>query len=53
MNPHVVRFKNPTEGSVVFDDAVRGRIEISNSELDDLIIRVPTVSTIKLLRGGG
>ncbi|WP_434321943.1 glutamate--tRNA ligase [Haemophilus influenzae] len=37
--PHVVRFKNPTEGSVVFDDAVRGRIEISNSELDDLIIR--------------
>ncbi len=38
-SPHVVRFKNPQEGSVVFDDAVRGRIEISNSELDDLIIR--------------
>lgn len=37
--PHVVRFKNPTEGSVVFEDAVRGRIEIGNSELDDLIIR--------------
>ena len=37
--PHVVRFKNPTEGSVVFEDAVRGRIEINNSELDDLIIR--------------
>ncbi|URL01766.1 glutamate--tRNA ligase [Avibacterium sp. 20-126] len=37
--PHVVRFKNPQEGSVVFDDAVRGRIEISNRELDDLIIR--------------
>ncbi|TCJ98391.1 glutamyl-tRNA synthetase [Volucribacter psittacicida] len=37
--PHVVRFKNPTEGSVIFDDAVRGRIEISNQELDDLIIR--------------
>src|SRR5699024_10495938 len=37
--PHVVRFKNPTEGSVIFDDAVRGKIEISNSELDDLIIR--------------
>ncbi|MFZ7200988.1 glutamate--tRNA ligase [Avibacterium avium] len=37
--PHVVRFKNPQEGSVVFDDAVRGRIEISNNELDDLIIR--------------
>ncbi|SMB78199.1 glutamyl-tRNA synthetase [Pasteurella testudinis DSM 23072] len=37
--PHVVRFKNPTEGTVVFDDAVRGKIEISNQELDDLIIR--------------
>ncbi|TCP97794.1 glutamyl-tRNA synthetase [Cricetibacter osteomyelitidis] len=37
--PHVVRFKNPQEGSVIFDDAVRGRIEISNGELDDLIIR--------------
>ncbi|GJH41856.1 glutamate--tRNA ligase [Pasteurella canis] len=37
--PHVVRFKNPTEGSVIFEDAVRGRIEISNNELDDLIIR--------------
>ncbi|WP_417761029.1 glutamate--tRNA ligase [Shewanella sp.] len=36
--PYVVRFKNPTSGSVVFDDHVRGRIEISNEELDDLII---------------
>ena len=36
--PFVVRFKNPLEGSVVFDDHVRGRIEISNEELDDLII---------------
>ncbi|BDM65176.1 glutamate--tRNA ligase [Shewanella sp. NFH-SH190041] len=36
--PYVVRFKNPTEGSVVFDDHVRGRIEIANQELDDLII---------------
>ncbi|WP_434940457.1 glutamate--tRNA ligase [Shewanella sp. HL-SH8] len=44
--PFVVRFKNPVEGSVVFDDHVRGRIEISNSMLDDLIIKrtdgVPT-----------
>ncbi|GAA0790230.1 MULTISPECIES: glutamate--tRNA ligase [Pseudomonadati] len=44
--PFVVRFKNPTEGSVVFDDHVRGRIEIANSMLDDLIIKrtdgVPT-----------
>ena len=37
--PYVIRFKNPLEGSVVFDDHVRGRIEISNSELDDLIIQ--------------
>ncbi|WP_299497344.1 glutamate--tRNA ligase [uncultured Shewanella sp.] len=36
--PYVIRFKNPTEGSVVFDDHVRGRIEIANEELDDLII---------------
>ncbi|MBB1269892.1 glutamate--tRNA ligase [Shewanella sp. SR44-3] len=44
--PFVIRFKNPTEGSVIFDDHVRGRIEISNDMLDDLIIQrtdgVPT-----------
>ncbi len=34
----VIRFKNPSEGSVMFDDLVRGPIEVSNSELDDLII---------------
>ncbi|MFC3022390.1 glutamate--tRNA ligase [Vibrio zhugei] len=38
-DPCVVRFRNPKEGSVVFDDQIRGRIEISNSQLDDLIIR--------------
>ncbi|MBG3080030.1 glutamate--tRNA ligase [Proteus mirabilis] len=37
--PHVVRFLNPQEGSVVFDDKIRGPIEFSNQELDDLIIR--------------
>lgn len=37
--PHVVRFLNPQEGSVIFDDKIRGPIEISNQELDDLIIR--------------
>lgn len=36
--PYVVRFKNPTEGAVEFDDAVRGRVVFQNSELDDLII---------------
>ncbi len=34
----VIRFRNPQQGSVVFVDKVRGRIEIANSEMDDLII---------------
>ncbi len=34
----VIRFRNPDDGSVVFDDQVRGRIEIANAELDDLVI---------------
>jgi glutamyl-tRNA synthetase len=34
----VLRFKNPTSGSVVWHDAVKGRIEISNDELDDLVL---------------
>jgi len=34
----VIRFRNPTDGSVVFEDKVKGRIEIANSELDDLVI---------------
>src|SRR3989442_8865044 len=34
----VFRFKNPTSGSVAWDDQVKGRIEISNAELDDLVI---------------
>ena len=34
----VIRFKNPQGGSVVFDDRIKGRIEISNDELDDLVI---------------
>jgi len=34
----VIRFRNPTDGVVAWDDLVKGRIEISNRELDDLII---------------
>ena len=34
----VIRFKNPVSGSVVFEDRIKGRIEISNGELDDLVI---------------
>ncbi|WP_063656618.1 glutamate--tRNA ligase [Candidatus Arsenophonus triatominarum] len=37
--PHVVRFRNPQQGSVIFEDQIRGPIEFSNLELDDLIIR--------------
>jgi len=34
----VVRFRNPDDGSVRWDDAVKGTIEIANAELDDLVI---------------
>ena len=37
----VLRFKNPLEGVVVWEDKVKGRIEISNQELDDLVIARP------------
>ncbi|MCP5413536.1 MAG: glutamate--tRNA ligase [Chromatiaceae bacterium] len=37
--PHVVRFRNPQDGDVVIDDLIRGAIVVSNTELDDLIIR--------------
>ena len=39
----VIRFRNPDEGDVIFDDMVKGPISISNSELDDFV----------LLRGDG
>ncbi|MDA8257513.1 MAG: glutamate--tRNA ligase [Betaproteobacteria bacterium] len=34
----VVRFRNPKDGVVAWQDQVKGRIEFSNSELDDFII---------------
>ncbi|MDP2171800.1 MAG: glutamate--tRNA ligase [Rhodocyclaceae bacterium] len=34
----VVRFRNPADGVVAWDDLVKGRIEIANAELDDFII---------------
>jgi glutamyl-tRNA synthetase len=37
--PFVIRFKNPLEGDVVINDHIRGEIRISNTELDDLIIK--------------
>ncbi len=36
--PHVIRFKNPVDGVVVFEDLIKGEISVNNSELDDLII---------------
>ncbi|UXY17223.1 glutamate--tRNA ligase [Chitiniphilus purpureus] len=37
----VVRFRTPLDGTVAWDDQVKGRIEIANEELDDLIIARP------------
>ena len=37
----VLRFKNPLGGVVSWDDKVKGRIEIANAELDDLVIARP------------
>ncbi|WP_178862416.1 glutamate--tRNA ligase [Thiomicrorhabdus cannonii] len=34
----VIRFKNPTDGEVVIEDMVKGRVVIANKELDDLVI---------------
>ncbi|MCB1964725.1 MAG: glutamate--tRNA ligase, partial [Candidatus Accumulibacter sp.] len=33
-----VRFRNPGDGVVAWNDLVKGRIEIANAELDDLVI---------------
>ncbi len=37
----VVRFRNPKEGAVAWNDEVRGHIRIANAELDDLVIARP------------
>lgn len=37
----VVRFRNPVDGEVSWEDAVKGCITISNQELDDLVIARP------------
>jgi glutamyl-tRNA synthetase len=37
----VIRFRNPDRGVVAWQDAVKGPIEISNHELDDLILARP------------
>lgn len=35
---HVIRFKNPQEGVVEFQDQVRGLVSFQNNELDDVIL---------------
>jgi len=37
----VIRFKNPLDGEVTWDDVVKGQITIANRELDDLVIARP------------
>ncbi|HSV59723.1 MAG TPA: glutamate--tRNA ligase [Variovorax sp.] len=37
----VLRFRNPASGVVAWDDKVKGRVEVSNEELDDLVIARP------------
>jgi glutamyl-tRNA synthetase len=37
----VVRFKNPLDGEVTWNDFVKGTITIANKELDDLVIARP------------
>jgi len=36
--PPVIRFRNPVDGVVAWDDLVKGQIAISNREIDDLVI---------------
>ncbi len=38
----VVRFRNPVDGDVTWDDLVKGPITIGNREIDDLIIARPS-----------
>jgi glutamyl-tRNA synthetase len=37
-NEFIVRFRGPTDGETVVDDAVKGRVVFQNAELDDLVI---------------
>ena len=34
----VIRFRNPVDGEVTFDDLIKGPITVANAELDDLVI---------------
>jgi glutamyl-tRNA synthetase len=45
----VVRFKNPLDGAVTWNDLVKGPITFSNRELDDLIIARPAEAEGELI----
>jgi glutamyl-tRNA synthetase len=50
----VIRFRNPDDGEVAFNDLVKGPISVSNGELDDLVIlRADGIPDLQLRRGGG
>ncbi len=36
--PYVIRQKNPTEGTTVFEDEIYGTITVDNTELEDMIL---------------
>lgn len=36
--PYVIRQKNPTEGTTIFEDEIYGTITVDNSELEDMIL---------------
>ena len=36
--PYVIRQNNPTEGATSFDDVIYGKIEVDNSDLEDMIL---------------
>ena len=36
--PHVIRLKYPREGTTIFDDIVRGRVAMENSQIDDQVL---------------
>ncbi len=45
----VIRFRNPPDGAVSWNDLVKGPITISNGELDDLVIARPGADAATLI----
>ena len=36
--PFVIRVKTPTQGTLVIEDVVQGRVEVQNAEIDDFVL---------------